>query len=199
MLPKELAGFRHGKSTVDQVVLLTQNIENSFEAEKKAGAVFVDLTAAYDTVWHRSLTCNLLRVLTDKHRVRMVMELVQNRSFTLTTGDSKPSRLQRLRNIIPQGSVLAALLFNIYIYDLPFITSNKYTYADDLTILYSFGDGKALERTLSEDMTTLSAYLETWQLKLNHAKTVTAAFHLHNRELKVNNNVKYKLEGKQIS
>ena len=30
---------------MDQTVLLTQNIENSFEAKKKAGAVFVDLTA----------------------------------------------------------------------------------------------------------------------------------------------------------
>ena len=48
LLPKEQAGFRRGKSTVDQVVLLTQNIEDSFEAKKKAGAVFIDLTAAYD-------------------------------------------------------------------------------------------------------------------------------------------------------
>ena len=51
-----------------------------------------------------------------------------------------------------------------------------------------------LERTLSEDMTTLSAYPQTWRLKLSHAKTVTAAFHLHNREakraLKVTNNGK---------
>ena len=39
---------------------------------------------------------------------------------------------------------------------------------------------------------TLSAYLQTWRLKLSHTKTVTAAFHLSNREakreLKVYNN-----------
>ena len=86
LLPKEQAGFRREKSTVDQVVLLTQNIEDSFEAKKKAGSVFVNLTAAYDTVWHRGLTCKLLRLY--KQMVRMIMELVQNRSFTLTTGEA---------------------------------------------------------------------------------------------------------------
>ena len=50
LLPKQQAGFRPGKSTVDQVVLLAQNIEDFFEAKKKAGAVFVNLTAAYDNV-----------------------------------------------------------------------------------------------------------------------------------------------------
>ena len=98
LLPKEQAGFRYEKSTVDQVVLLTQNIEDSFEA-KKAGAIFVNLTAAYDTVWHRGLTCKLLRLLPDKHMVRMIMELVRNRSFTLTTDDSKQSRLRRSSGI----------------------------------------------------------------------------------------------------
>ena len=49
LLPKEPAGFRHRKSTLVQIVLLTQNIENCFEAKNKAGAVFVNLTAVYDT------------------------------------------------------------------------------------------------------------------------------------------------------
>ena len=123
--------------TVDQVVLLTQNIEDSFEAKKKAGAVFVDLTAAYDTVWHRGLTCKLLRLLPDKHMARMIMELVRNRRFTLTTGDSKQSRLRRLKNGVPQGSVLAPLLFNNYVYDLPSTVSRRDAYADDLELLYT--------------------------------------------------------------
>ena len=67
LFPREQARFRWGKSTVNQTVLLTQNIKNSFEAEKKAGAMFADLTAAYDFVWHHGLTCKLLRLLLDDH------------------------------------------------------------------------------------------------------------------------------------
>ena len=61
LLTKVQAGFQCKKSTVDQVVLLTQNIEDFFKAKKKADSVLVDLTAAYDTVWHHGLTCKLLR------------------------------------------------------------------------------------------------------------------------------------------
>ena len=189
LLPRKQTGFRREKSTVDQTVLLTQNIKDSFEPKKKAGAVFVNLTAAYDTVWHRGLICKLLRLLSEKHMVRMIMELVRNRSFTFTTGDSKQSRLRRLRSGLPQRSGLAPLLFHIYTYDLPFITSQKYAYADDLALLYASGDWKAVEDTLSQDMTTLSAYLQTWKLKLSFTKTVTAAFHLNNQEVKLELNV----------
>jgi len=38
--------------------------------------VFVDLTAACDTVWHCRYTCKLLRLLPDRHMVRMIMAMV---------------------------------------------------------------------------------------------------------------------------
>ena len=70
--------------------------------------------------------------------------------------------------------------------------SRKFAYADDLALFHSSGNWKDLDGTLSQDMSTLSAYLQTWRLKLSHTKTVTAVFHLNNRdakrELKVYNN-----------
>ena len=62
--------------------------------------------------------------------------------------------------------------------------SRKFAYADNLALLHSSGNWKDLEGTLSQDMSTLSAYLQTWRLKLSHTKMVTAAFHLNNREAK---------------
>ena len=50
LLPREQAGFKYGRLTIDL------NSKNSFLAKKKAGTVFVDLTAAYDIVSVHSLT-----------------------------------------------------------------------------------------------------------------------------------------------
>ena len=93
----------------------------------------------------------------------------------LKTSYGKQSRLRRLNDGIPQGSVLAPLLFNIYINDLPDTISRKYGYADDLAILTAHREWKKIESTLSQD---LALYLRKWQL------TVSTVFHLNNKEAK---------------
>ena len=46
-----------------------------------------------------------------------------------------------------------------------------------------------MEDTLSQDITTLSGYLQTWRLKLSSLNTVMAAFYLNNRKAKRELNV----------
>ena len=188
-LPHEQAGFRRGRSTVDQVTLLTQDIEDCFEGNQKAGVVLVDLTAAYDTVWHRGLIYKLLKLIPDRRMVSFIVQLISNRNFILKTSDGQTSRPRSLRNGVPQGSVLAPLLFNVYIHDLPDTISKKYGYADDLAILKSSKSWDTIESALSQDMGTLDTYLHQWRLKLSVGKTVSSAFHLNNKEAKRELNV----------
>ena len=137
---KEQVGFGRGKSTVDQVVLLTQNIEDSFEAKKNTGAVFVNVTAAYDTVWHRGLTCKLLSLLPDNHMVRMIMELVRNRSFTLY------HRWQQAKQVTPFwkrrssgiGLVSPSYLISILTIFLPWFPGINFQFCTQGIVIYIF-------------------------------------------------------------
>jgi len=44
------AGFRRSRCTCDQVAALTTHTENGFQQKLKTGTVFLDLTAAFDTI-----------------------------------------------------------------------------------------------------------------------------------------------------
>lgn len=81
------------------------------------------------------------------------------------------------------GSVLAPMLLNIYMYDLPTMQSRKYGYADYRALLLSKQSYEAVEEGLSEDRNILSSYLRNWHLKLSIDKTITLMFHLSNKEV----------------
>ena len=55
VIPPEQAGFRKKRNTCDQVLALTSYIESGFQKKLKTGAVLIDLSAAYDTVWQAEL------------------------------------------------------------------------------------------------------------------------------------------------
>ena len=124
----------------------------------------------------------------------MIIEMVSNHSFTLTTRYSKWGRLRHLNNGVPQGSILAPLLFNIYISDLPTTISRKYAYTDDITIMHADGLWQAVVGGLIKHMATKSEYFQTWKLKFSTTKTVSAAFHLNNKETKCELKVNLKNE-----
>ncbi|KAK5916131.1 hypothetical protein CesoFtcFv8_001658 [Champsocephalus esox] len=61
-LTKDQAGFR---SCAGQLLNLTQHIEDGFEGQPITGAAFTDLSAAYDTVQHRTMVRKLLDMTGD--------------------------------------------------------------------------------------------------------------------------------------
>ena len=145
----EQAGFRPGKSCTSQLVNLTENIEAGYDNCLIAGAVFVDLSAAYDTVKHRRLLCKVLEMTGDVHRTDLLRTMLESRRFFVILS-LKKSRWERQIIELPQGSVLTPMLFNIYTNDQPVHTDTRSCiYADDLCIASQRNDFHDIDASLT--------------------------------------------------
>ena len=128
--------------------------------------MFVDLTAAYDTLWHCSLTCKASASTTSQvhgqndhgacHKPQLHPYHRERNTQQVTTPQKWCS------TVISLGP----LLYNIYTYYLLTSVSQEYAYADNLAFMHSAGDWQAIKGALSQDLVTLAAYLQTWRLKL---------------------------------
>ncbi|KAK3883799.1 hypothetical protein Pcinc_011924 [Petrolisthes cinctipes] len=170
------AGFRPGRSCCGQVLNLTQFIEDGYENQLKTGAVFVDLTAAYDTVNHSD------KMLKNTTIIKVLESLLNNRQYFVEM-NSKKSRWRLQKNGLPQGSVLAPMLFNIYTNDQPqFRNIRRFIYADDLCIATQSKTFEIIENRLTEALSILSGYYKQWFLNANPGKTQVCTFHLNNHQ-----------------
>ncbi|UYV76074.1 hypothetical protein LAZ67_13002415 [Cordylochernes scorpioides] len=96
--------------------------------------------------------------------------------------NNKKSRPRTLNNGLPQGSVLAPLLFNVYTADIPATNSQKFLYADDIALLHQEQSFSTLEQILNEDLKKLENFFSKWHLIPNPSKTVSSVFHLNNHK-----------------
>ena len=86
----EQAGFRPGTSCTAQLLSLTQHIEDGFTKCLKTGAVFVDLTAAFDTVNHRILLKKLHHIANGNTFLnKMIQAIVSNHPFYVDRNGQK--------------------------------------------------------------------------------------------------------------
>jgi hypothetical protein len=77
------AGFCKNHSCTEQVLALTTHIEAGFQRKPETGVVFIDLTAAYDTVWRD------MRVVPFAKLSNLLNNLLSNRFFQVFLGHKR--------------------------------------------------------------------------------------------------------------
>ena len=139
-------------------------------------SVFIDLKKAFDTVNHsillRKLNCYGIRRLP----LELLASYLSVRIQCVMVGD-KISIYQMVNIGVPLGSVLAPLLFILYINDLPVSTKlNIVLFADDSPIYGLSSDASALFDEFNTELGKIFEWTCVNRLSLNVSKTYAKLF-----------------------
>ena len=138
LITKNQSGLRPGDSTSNQLLYLINEIHEAFDDPKsfEVRAVFLDISKAFDKMWHDGLICKLKQNWISGSLIKLFGNDLHNRKQRVVLNGFY-SDYSIIESGVPQGSVLGPLLFLIYINDLEKnIRSNVEFFADD-TMLFS--------------------------------------------------------------
>nr|CAI5829658.1 unnamed protein product [Callosobruchus analis] len=195
-LPSNQFGFKKGYSTTDAVSQLVTDIQITFSKNDYAGAAFLDLKGAYDSVDISLLRKKLLKMSLPLRVANMLCKLFLDRKIFIRSMNNTLVGPRCVSVGLPQGSVLSPILFNIYTSDLheEEISYNIIQYADDFVI---YNTNKTWEDCLSNtrlSISDISKKLVTMGFSLSPEKSSIVFFSRHriqNMECVEVNNTSY--------
>ena len=159
------SGYRKGDSTVKQLLSITHEIHKAFDNSQELRAVFLDISKAFDTVWHDGLIFKLERIGIEGEMLNIIKSFLSNRKQRVTI-DGKYSEWVDVEAGVPQGSILGPILFLIFINDLiEVVESDIRIFADD-TFIFRIVDQFSTD-ILNSDLRKISAWAKQWKLVFN--------------------------------
>ena len=117
LISSNQSGVKPGDSCVFQLLSISHEIYKSFDEGHGVRDVFLNISKAFDKVWHDGITFKLTQNGITGNSLKLLGDsLSERRQCVVLNG--KVSTWTNVIAVVPQGSILGPLLFLIYISDL---------------------------------------------------------------------------------
>jgi len=184
ILVTEQFGFRSGHSTSHASTLAVNYVAEAFENKKSSLGIFLDLSKAFDTINHDILLHKLYYYGVRGVAFDWFKSYLSGRTQQVQFNNCLSSTIRSITSSVPQGSVLAPLLFIIYVND--FKSCLKYgttvSFADDTNIFISDSNIKSLYQKTNAELKNIDNWMIANKLTVNISKTKYILFRPTNKK-----------------
>ena len=164
--PKQ-SGFRPGDSCTNQLLSTAHEILSAFDDGHEVRGVFLDISKAFDRLWHEGLLFKLQQYGISGELITLIKDFLSCRKQRVVL-NGQHSSWADVKTGVPQGSILGPLLFLIYINDLPNgLNSNVKLFADDtslFSVVHNITDSANL---LNSDLSEINEWALQWKMSFN--------------------------------
>ena len=152
LISSNQSGFKPGNSCINQLLSITHEIYKSFDVGLKARSVFLDISKAFDKVWHDGIIYKLTQNGISGNLLNLLEDFLKERKQRVVL-NGQVSTWKYINAGVPQGSILGPLLFLIYINDLTEgLTTNVNLFADDTSLFSVVHDTPTSANDLNKDL-----------------------------------------------
>ena len=164
------SAYRSYRCTTDNLLKLTQHVTEAFQWSELIGFVCLDIEKAFDAVWRIGLQNQLLKIGVHKPLITWVNSFLSQRSIFVKINSTKSSTFSTLAGV-PQGSVIAPILFLVYGSGVPEIPAQISQFADDFALYYRSRSCRIIQEKLQYSLDKLIKWCEKLKIRINPGKT----------------------------
>ena len=176
IISKQQAAYLPADSTSQQLISMIHLIKTAMASKNIAQGVFLDVSAAFDAVWHRGLLAKLEQINICGSAFQLFSSYLTDRKAITVIDGHKSTELPLLAGV-PQGSRLGPLLFIIYLNDIVTdLESTPFLYADDTTLIATANNTYETTNILNRDLAKIYNWSLKWKVTFNASKSKDIIF-----------------------
>ena len=157
------SGFLPGTSTVTQLIEIYDSFCKAVSDGKEVRVVFLDISKAFDRVWHKGLLHKLKQFGINGSLLKWFEDYLKDR-FQRVIINGQFSDWIKLLFGVPQGSVQGALLFLVFINDIVHTVQHCKIrmFADDTCLFITVDNREDAAVLINDDLVYITGWANQW-------------------------------------